>query len=218
MRALRRAAAESEARGKLRGLGVSSTVEASNAGLIEHAEIRFDPTGTVTVSVGTHDHGQGHATTFRQIIADRLGLAPDHIRFNYGDTDQIAIGTGTFGSRSTIAAGTAMIIAAEKIIAKGRRIAAHLMEADEHDIVFERGRFVVAGTDKAVDLVAGRARRLRAGEAAARHRARPVRDRHLQRRRAHLSERLPHQRGRDRPRDRRGRRSCATPRSTMSAT
>jgi carbon-monoxide dehydrogenase large subunit len=145
--------AESRRRGKLRGLGVASTVEASNAGMIEHAEIRFDPTGTVTVSVGTHDHGQGHATTFRQIISDRLGIGPDRIRFNYGDTDQIAIGTGTFGSRSTISAGTAMIIAAEKIVAKGRRIAAHLMEAGEHDIVFEQGRFVVAGTDKAVDLV-----------------------------------------------------------------
>ena len=132
--------AEARRRGKLRGLGVSSTVEASNAGLIEHAEIRFDPTGTVTVSVGTHDHGQGHATTFRQIISDRLGIAPDRIRFNYGDTDQIAIGTGTFGSRSTVSAGTAMVIAAEKIIAKGRRIAAHLMEAGEHDIVFEAGQ------------------------------------------------------------------------------
>ncbi len=145
--------AEARRRGKLRGLGLSSTVEASNAGLIEHAEIRFDPTGTVTVSVGTHDHGQGHATTFRQIISDRLGIAPGQIRFNYGDTDQIAIGTGTFGSRSTVSAGTAMIIAAEKIIAKGRRIAAHAMEAGEHDIVFEQGKFVVAGTDKAIDLV-----------------------------------------------------------------
>jgi carbon-monoxide dehydrogenase large subunit len=106
------------------------------------------------VSVGTHDHGQGHQTTFRQIIADRLGIAPEHIRFNWGDTDQIAIGTGTFGSRSTVSAGTAMLIAAEKIVAKGRRIAAHMMEASEHDIEFERGRFVVAGTDKAVDLAA----------------------------------------------------------------
>jgi aerobic carbon-monoxide dehydrogenase large subunit len=145
---------ESAARGRLRGLGTSSTVEASNAGLIEHAEIRFDPTGTVTVSVGTHDHGQGHQTTFRQIISDRLGIPPEHIRFNWGDTDQIAIGTGTFGSRSTVSAGTAMLIAAEKIVAKGRRIAAHMMEAGEHDIEFERGRFVVAGTDKAVDLTA----------------------------------------------------------------
>ncbi len=144
---------ESNSRGKLRGIGVSSTVEASNAGFIEHAEIRFDPTGTVTVSVGTHDHGQGHATTFRQIISDRLGIEPGRIRLNYGDTDQIAIGTGTFGSRSTVSAGTAMVIAAEKIIAKGRRVAAHIMEADEHDIEFRRGKFVVAGTDKSVDLV-----------------------------------------------------------------
>jgi carbon-monoxide dehydrogenase large subunit len=144
---------ESEQRGLLRGLGLSSTVEASNAGLIEHAEIRFDPTGTVTLSVGAHDHGQGHATTFRQILADRLGLDPARIRFVYGDTDQVMTGTGTFGSRSTVAAGTAMVIAAGKIIAKGSRIAAQLMEADERDIAFERGRFVVAGTDKAVTLV-----------------------------------------------------------------
>src|SRR5262249_60046243 len=96
---------ESQKHGKLRGIGVSSTVEASNAGLIEHAEIRFDPTGTVTVSVGTHDHGQGHATTFRQIISDRLGIPPHRIRFHYCDTDQIPLGTGTFGSRSTVSAG-----------------------------------------------------------------------------------------------------------------
>src|SRR5262249_51395058 len=144
---------ESQAHSKLRGIGISSTVEASNAGLIDHAEIGFDPTGTVTVSVGTHDHGQGHSTTFRQIISDRFGIEPARIRFNYGDTDQIATGTGTFGSRSTVSAGTAMVIAAEKIVAKGRRIAAHLMEAAEHDIVFEQGKFVVAGTDKAIDLV-----------------------------------------------------------------
>ena len=144
----------SAAQGRLRGLGIASTVEASNAGLIEHAEIRFDPTGTVTVAVGTHDHGQGHQTTFRQIIADRLGIDPAHIRFNFGDTDEIAIGTGTFGSRSTVSAGTAMLIAADKIVAKGRRIAAHMMEAAEHDIEFRGGRFAVAGTDRSVDLAA----------------------------------------------------------------
>ncbi len=140
-------------RGKLGGIGVANTVEASNAGLIEHAEIRFDPTGSVTVLVGTHDHGQGHATTFRQIIADRLGVDPRRIRFKYGDTDEIMIGTGTFGSRSTVCAGSAMLMAAEKIIAKGRRLAAHLMEAGESDIEFMEGKFVVAGTDKAVDLI-----------------------------------------------------------------
>jgi carbon-monoxide dehydrogenase large subunit len=143
---------ESQKRGKLRGLGIASTVEASNAGLIEHAEIRFDPTGTLTVFVGTHDHGQGHQTTFRQIVAAKFGVDPARIAFRFGDTDQIMIGTGTFGSRSTACAGTAMLMAADKIIAKGTRIAAHLLEAGEHDIEFRNGKFAVAGTDKAVDL------------------------------------------------------------------
>src|SRR5262249_2888741 len=144
--------ADARRRGKLAGIGVASTVEASNAGLIEHAEIRFDPTGTVTVSVGTHDHGQGHQTTFRQIIASTFGIDPGRIRFSYGDTDEVMIGTGTFGSRSTACGGTAMLMAAEKIIAKGRKLAAHMMEAGESDIEFSDGKFVVAGTDKAVDL------------------------------------------------------------------
>jgi carbon-monoxide dehydrogenase large subunit len=144
--------AEARKRGQLLGIGVSNTVEASNAGLIEHAELRFDPTGTVTVFVGTHDHGQGHQTTFRQIVASRLGIEPDRISFKFGDTDQIMIGTGTFGSRSTACGGTAILMAAEKIVTKGSKIAAHLMETGEHDIVFEAGKFVVAGTDKAIDL------------------------------------------------------------------
>jgi len=143
---------ETEKHGKLRGLGIASTVEASNAGLIEHAEIRFDQTGTLTVLVGTHDHGQGHQTTFRQIIAEKLGVDPSRIAFKFGDTDQIMIGTGTFGSRSTACAGTAMLMAADKIIAKGTKIAAHMLETGEHDIEFRNGKFAVAGTDKAVDL------------------------------------------------------------------
>src|SRR5262249_16810738 len=83
-----------------------------------------------------------------------LGIPPEHIRFNWGDTDQIAIGTGTFGSRSTVSAGTAMLIAAEKIVAKGRRIAAHMMEAGEHDIEFEPAPFFVPATHQPGDLVA----------------------------------------------------------------
>ncbi len=145
---------ESLARGRLRGIGVSNTVAATNSGLIEHAELRFDQAGTVTLSVGTHDHGQGHGTSFRQIIADRLGIAPENVRFKYGDTDQVAIGTGTFGSRSMVAGGTALLVAADKIIAKGKKLAAHLMETAEHDIVFENGRFTVAGTDKSLELAA----------------------------------------------------------------
>ena len=144
----------SAARGKLRGIGISSTVASTNFGLIERAELRFDPSGTLTLAMGTQDHGQGHATSFRQIIADKLGIGPDRVRFLQGDTDQVAIGTGTFGSRSMIAGGTALLPAADKIIAKGKTLAAHLMEADERDIVFEQGKFVVAGTDKSIDLAA----------------------------------------------------------------
>jgi carbon-monoxide dehydrogenase large subunit len=148
--AARRAA--SEQHGKLRGIGLSSTVASTNVGLIERAELRFDPTGTLTMALGTQDHGQGHATSFRQIIADKLGISPDRVRFLQGDTDQVAIGTGTFGSRSMIAGGTALLAAADKVITKGKTLAAHFMEADEHDIVFERGKFTVAGTDKAISL------------------------------------------------------------------
>jgi carbon-monoxide dehydrogenase large subunit len=138
---------------KLRGVGISNTVASTNFGLIEHAELRFDPTGGLTVAMGTHDHGQGHATSFRQIIADKLGLRPEQVRFSYGDTDLVAIGTGTFGSRSMIAGGTALLGAADKIIAKGRRLAAHLLEADEADVEFDQHCFVVTGTDKAIGLV-----------------------------------------------------------------
>jgi aerobic carbon-monoxide dehydrogenase large subunit len=145
---------DSHARGKLRGIGVSSTVASTNFGLIEHAELRFDPTGTLTLGMGTHDHGQGHGTSFRQIIADKLGIGPEQVRFKYGDTDQVAIGTGTFGSRSMVAGGTALLLAADKIIAKGKKLAAHLMETDEHDVAFERGRFTVVGTDKTIALAA----------------------------------------------------------------
>jgi carbon-monoxide dehydrogenase large subunit len=145
---------ESSERGKLRGVGIANTVEASNAGLIEHAEIRFDPSGGLTVAMGTHDHGQGHGTAYRQIIATKLGIPPEQVRFQYGDTDQIAIGTGTFGSRSMACGGTSLLMAVDKVIAKGKKIAAHALEAAEHDIEFqaEAGRFVVAGTDKTMDL------------------------------------------------------------------
>ena len=144
--------ADSATHGKLRGIGISNTVASTNFGLIEHAELRFDPTGTLTLGMGTHDHGQGHGTSFRQIIADKLGIGPEQVRFKYGDTDQVAIGTGTFGSRSMVAGGTALLLAADKIIAKGKTLAAHLMEADEHDVAFAAGRFTVVGTDKSIGL------------------------------------------------------------------
>ena len=102
--------------------------------------------------MGTHDHGQGHGTTFKQILSGMLGLDTDVMRFSYGDTDELQIGTGTFGSRSAACGGTAVKMAADKIVEKGRRIAAHMLEAAEADIAFENGAFTVSGTDKSVGL------------------------------------------------------------------
>ena len=144
---------ESKQRGKLRGIGISNTIEASSGGMLEHAQLRFDAGGTLTLLMGTHDHGQGHATTFKQILSDRLGRDPDRIRFKNGDTDVISIGTGTFGSRSAVCGGNAVVMAADKIVAKGKTIAAHLLETAESDLAFADGKFTVAGTDRAVALV-----------------------------------------------------------------
>jgi aerobic carbon-monoxide dehydrogenase large subunit len=143
---------QSRARGRLRGIGISNTIEASSGGMLEHAEIRFDPAGTATLLMGTHDHGQGHATTFKQILADKLGLDPDRVRFKNGDTDMVSIGTGTFGSRSAACGGSAVVLAADKIVAKAKTIAAHLLEAGEPDIAFADGKFTVVGTDRAIPL------------------------------------------------------------------
>jgi len=144
---------DSRRRGKLRGIGVSNTMEATASGLLEHAEMRFDPTGTLTLLMGTHDHGQGHATTFKQILFDKLGVDSDLVKFRYGDTDSVLTGTGTFGSRSVACGGNAVLIAADKVINRGKKIAAHLLEAAEADLVFDKGKFQVAGTDKSIGLI-----------------------------------------------------------------
>jgi aerobic carbon-monoxide dehydrogenase large subunit len=146
-------AAESKTRGKLRGIGVTNTIEGTAGGMLEHAEIRFDFTGTLTLMMGTHDHGQGHGTTFKQILSDRLGIDADKVRYRNGDTDEVLTGTGTFGSRSTACGGSALVIAADKVIARGKKLASHFLEAAEADIVFEGGKFAVAGTDKAITLI-----------------------------------------------------------------
>src|SRR6185312_7148573 len=146
-------AAESKKRGKLRGIGVTNTIEGTAGGMLEHAEIRFDFTGTLTLMMGTHDHGQGHGTTFKQILGDKLGIDPDEVRYRNGDTDEVLTGTGTFGSRSTACGGSALVIAADKVVARGKRLASHLLEAADADIVFEGGKFAVAGTDKAITLI-----------------------------------------------------------------
>src|SRR5476649_1032204 len=152
---------ESKKNGKLRGLGYSCYIEAcvlapsnlagalgARAGLFEAGEIRVHPTGSVTVFTGSHSHGQGHETTFAQVVADRLGLPIESVDIVHGDTDNVLFGMGTYGSRSIAVGGTAIYKALDKIIAKGKKIAAHLMEAAETDIEYERGIFKVAGTDK----------------------------------------------------------------------
>ena len=143
---------ESAKRGKLRGLSVTNTIEQTAGGLLEAAEIRFDNSGAVTLMTGAHDHGQGHGTTFKQVLSERLGIDANAIRYSYGDTDKVIAGTGTFGSRSAASASFAIELAARKIVEKGKKIAAHMMEAAEADIVFEKGKFTVAGTDRAVGI------------------------------------------------------------------
>jgi len=142
----------STAVGKLRGIGIASVIEQSAGGFPEWAEVRFDPSGTVTLVMGTHNHGQGHETVFRQMLSDKLGLEFEKIYYQQGDTDHGMAGTGTFGSRSSGVGGAALMLAAEKVIEKGRKAAAHHLEAGEGDIEFTDGVFTVAGTDKSVSL------------------------------------------------------------------
>ncbi len=151
--------AEVRDRGKLLGIGLATTVAATGGRDYEHAEIRFDPAGGVVLLTGSMDHGQGHATTFKQVLSEKLGIDADKIRYRWGDSDLVTMGIGTFGSRSAQLAGSAIVGAADRLIDKGRQIAAHMMEAASDDIVFERGRFLIAGTDRAVpiDEVARRA-------------------------------------------------------------
>ncbi len=151
----------SEAKGKLRGLGYAAYIEAcgiapsavagalgARAGLFEAGEVRVHPTGSVTVFTGSHSHGQGHETTFAQVVADRLGMPIENVDIVHGDTSKVLFGMGTYGSRSIAVGGTAIVKALDKVIAKGKKIAAHLMEAAESDVVFENGAYTVAGTDK----------------------------------------------------------------------
>jgi aerobic carbon-monoxide dehydrogenase large subunit len=145
---------EARSHGKLLGLGISYYMEVTAAMPSEKADIRFLPTGRVRMGIGTGPSGQGHATAFAQILADRLGLDIDAIDFVTGDTDALTQGGGTGGAKSLLLAGTAVVDAAEKIIAKGRKLAGHFLEASESDIEFHDGRFAIAGTDRSIDIVA----------------------------------------------------------------
>jgi aerobic carbon-monoxide dehydrogenase large subunit len=157
--------ADAKKRGRLRGIGISTYIEAcgiapsniagmlgARAGLYEVANVRVHPTGSITILTGTHSHGQGHETTFAQLVADQLGLAIDQVEIQHGDTGKIPFGMGTYGSRSLAVGGSALVKAMDKIVAKGKKIAAHLLEAAEADIEFKDGKFTVAGTDKAKTL------------------------------------------------------------------
>jgi aerobic carbon-monoxide dehydrogenase large subunit len=153
--------AESARNGKLRGIGLSTYVEAcglapsriagrlgARGGLYESATVRVHPTGQVTVLIGTHNHGQGHETTFAQIVSDKLGVPFESVDIVFGDTDRVQFGMGTYGSRSLVVGGAALSKASDKVVAKGKKIAAHLLESSEQDIEFDAGVFSVAGTDR----------------------------------------------------------------------
>ena len=153
--------ADAAKRGKYRGIGVSSYIEACGlapsavAGALggrvggwESASVRVDPTGTITVFSGAHSHGQGHATTFSQIVSERLGVPNSSVEFVHGDSDKTPFGMGTYGSRSLAVGGVALSKALDKVVEKSKKIAAHLMEASAEDVEFKNGKFTVAGTDK----------------------------------------------------------------------
>ncbi len=155
--------AEAKKRGKLRGLGYSTYLEAcgvapsaiagqlgARAGLYESAVVRVHPTGGVTVFTGTHSHGQSHETTFAQLVSERLGVDFNNVEVVHGDTAKVQFGMGTYGSRSLAVGGEALVRAMDKVIAKGKKIASHILEAAEGDIEFANGSFTVKGTDKAL--------------------------------------------------------------------
>jgi carbon-monoxide dehydrogenase large subunit len=152
---------DSARHGKLRGLGFSAYIEAcgiapsqavgslgAGVGLWESAEVRVNPTGSVELLTGCHQHGQGHETTFAQVVSERLGIPIDHVSIVHGDTDKVQFGMGTYGSRSGAVGLSAVVKALDKVEAKAKKVAAYMLEAAEGDIVFQEGKFTVAGTDK----------------------------------------------------------------------
>jgi carbon-monoxide dehydrogenase large subunit len=143
---------EAASRSKLRGIAISNSIERAGAPFPETVEIRFDPTGTVTIFAGTKDQGQSHDTMYKQLLSDKLGIDSDMVRLVDGDTDKVSHGLGTFGSRSAMIGGTALHMAADKIIEKGTKIAAEVLEAAEGDIICEDGKFKIAGTDRSIDI------------------------------------------------------------------
>ncbi|MDT8855682.1 xanthine dehydrogenase family protein molybdopterin-binding subunit [Paracoccaceae bacterium Fryx2] len=155
---------ESLARGKLRGFGIAHYIEAcgiapsnlvgqlgARAGLYESATVRVNATGSISVFTGSHSHGQGHETSFAQVVAEMIGIDANQIDIIHGDTSNTPMGMGTYGSRSLAVGGSAIVKATNKIVNKAKKIASHLLEAAEGDIELKDGKFTVAGTDKSID-------------------------------------------------------------------
>ncbi len=162
-KAFRKEQAKAREEGKYVGIGFSTYIEAcgiapsavvgalgARAGLYEVGQVRVQPTGKVSVYTGAHSHGQGHETTFAQVVADRLGIPLDDVEIVHGDTEQVAFGMGTYGSRSLAVGGSAIVKSLDKIIEKGAKIAAHKLEATEDDLEFADGKWSVKGTDKSI--------------------------------------------------------------------
>ena len=157
--------AASAAKGKLRGIGFSAFIEAcgiapsaavgslgAGVGLWESAEVRVNPIGTVEILTGSHSHGQGHETTFAQLVSERLGIPIGNVSIVHGDTDKVQMGMGTYGSRSGAVGMSAIVKALDKIEAKAKKVAGHVLEASDQDIEFKDGKFTVKGTDKSIDF------------------------------------------------------------------
>ncbi len=157
--------AASAAKGKLRGVGISAYIEAcgiapsaavgslgAGVGLWESAEVRVNPIGTVEILTGSHSHGQGHETTFAQLVSSRLGIPFENVSIVHGDTDKVQMGMGTYGSRSGAVGMSAISKALDKIEAKAKKVAGYVLEASDQDIEFKDGKFTVRGTDKSVDF------------------------------------------------------------------
>jgi carbon-monoxide dehydrogenase large subunit len=144
--------AEAAKRGKLRGLGISNTIERAAAASLEGAEVRFDRNGTATMFSGSNNQGQGHETTFKQIVCDKLGLNPYEVQYVQGDTDQVFFGEGTGGSRSATMAGSAFHLASEKIVAKAKTIAAKMLEVGEDDLKYDEGVFSTSKTNRTLTI------------------------------------------------------------------
>ena len=197
--------AESRAKNKLRGRGIGSYLEVTGPPAKEYGGVRFEADGTITMLSGTLDYGQGHATPFAQVLGGKLGIPVPHFRLLQGDSDQLKVGGGTGGSKSALVASQAFLEAGDKVIEQGKQIAAHVLEASAADMEFSRGRFTIAGTDRGIGILE-LAGKLRSGpETAGRRAAVARRQPHLRQSAVLVPQRLPHRRGRDRPRHRRDR-------------